>query len=67
MPGGFLPPYRTIPPQSNKSLIYKEKSMEYIIVIGLLIAMWIIALAPVEKLSKKLQNKGILEQDYKKD
>jgi|TARA_X000000368_G_scaffold304621_1_gene242973 hypothetical protein len=41
--------------------------MEYIIVIGLLIAMWIIALAPVEKLSKKLQNKGILEQDYKKD
>ena len=59
--------FRTTPLLSNKSLIYKGKIMEYIIVIGLLIAMWIIALAPVEKLSKKLQDKGILEQDYKKD
>ena len=41
--------------------------MEWIIVIGLLIAMWIIALVPVEKLSKKLQDKGILAQDYKKN
>ena len=41
--------------------------MEYIIVIGLLIAMWIIALAPVQKLSKKLQDKGNVEPDYKKD
>lgn len=40
--------------------------MEWIIVIGLLIAMWVIALVPVEKLSKKLQDKGILAQDYKK-
>jgi hypothetical protein len=41
--------------------------MEGLIVIGLLIAMWVIALVPVEKLSKKLQDKGILEQEYKED
>ena len=41
--------------------------MEWIILIGLLIAMWVIALIPVEKLSKKLQDKGILAQDYKKN
>jgi hypothetical protein len=41
--------------------------MEWIIVIGLLIAMWAIALVPVEKLSKKLQDKGILEQECKED
>ena len=41
--------------------------MEGLIVIGLLIAMWVIALVPVEKLSKKLQDKGILAQDYKKN
>jgi|TARA_B100001094_G_scaffold305697_1_gene335751 hypothetical protein len=41
--------------------------MEWIIVIGLLIAMWVIALVPVEKLSKKLQDKGILEQECKED
>ena len=41
--------------------------MEWIIVIGLLIAMWVIALAPVEKLSKKLQDKGILAHDHKKN
>jgi hypothetical protein len=27
----------------------------------------VIALVPVEKLSKKLQDKGILEQEYKED
>ncbi len=41
--------------------------MDGMIVIGLLIAMWVIALVPVEKLSKKLQDKGILAQDHKKD
>tara|TARA_Y100000022_G_C13088119_1_gene300951 strand:+ start:162 stop:287 length:126 start_codon:yes stop_codon:yes gene_type:complete len=41
--------------------------MEWIILIGLLIAMWVIALVPAEKFSKKLQEKGILAQDYKKD
>jgi hypothetical protein len=41
--------------------------MEWIIVIGLLVAMWVIALVPVEKLLKKLQDKGILEQEYKED
>ena len=41
--------------------------MEWIIVIGLLVAMWVIALVPVEKLSKKLQDKGILEEDYKEE
>jgi hypothetical protein len=41
--------------------------MEWIIVIGLLVAMCVIALVPVEKLSKKLQDKGILEQEYKED
>tara|TARA_Y100000022_G_scaffold120748_1_gene104414 strand:+ start:342 stop:467 length:126 start_codon:yes stop_codon:yes gene_type:complete len=41
--------------------------MEWIIVIGFLIAMWVIALVPAEKLSKKLQDKGVLAQDYKKD
>ena len=41
--------------------------MEGLIVIGLLIAMWVIALVPVEKLSKKLQDKGILAKDYKKN
>ena len=38
--------------------------MEGLIVIGLLIAMWVIALVPVEKLTKKLQDKGILKRDY---
>ena len=37
--------------------------MEGLIVIGLLIAMWIIALVTVEKLTKKLQDKGILKGD----
>ena len=41
--------------------------MEWIIVIGLLVAMWVIALVPMEKLSKKFQDKGILEQEYKED
>jgi hypothetical protein len=41
--------------------------MEWIIAIGLLVAMWVIALVPVEKLSKKLQDKGILEQECKED
>ena len=41
--------------------------MEWIIVIRLLVAMWVIALVPVEKLSKELQDKGILEQEYKED
>ena len=41
--------------------------MEWIIVIGLLVAMWVIALVPVEKLSEKLQDKGILEQECKED
>ena len=41
--------------------------MEWAIVIGLLIAMWTIALAPVEKLSKKSQDNRSLAQDYKKD
>jgi hypothetical protein len=37
--------------------------MEGLIVIGLLIAMWVIALVPVEKLTEKLQDKGILKRD----
>ena len=41
--------------------------MEWIIVIGLIVAMWVISFVPVEKLSKKLQDKGILEQEYKED
>ena len=41
--------------------------MEWAIVTGLLIAMWAIALVPVEKLSKKSRDNRTLVQDYKKD
>ena len=41
--------------------------MEGLIVIGLLIAMWVIALVPVEKLTKILKQKGVLEEDYKEE
>ena len=40
--------------------------MEWIIVIGLLIAMWVIALVPVEKLSKNSRTKEFSNRNAKR-
>ena len=41
--------------------------MEWIIVVGLLTAMWFTASGPVEKIKKQLQDKGILKKDYEEE